>query len=420
MLVFYALGLTSPMALASDVSIAGQLSAVYNPSTKVTSIYYGDNEGHLNEIQVNSSSVEIAHYDLTELDSLPTITSPTVSAVYSSISKSDLVFYLSGTSTENVVMISEISGPHNITVSYPSGNNFIVNGSAEPANQWQSVWAAVDNSGNVDYGLQIINGQDDPDTYGPRGYVFTGGAVGNFANSNVNIYGQIGRDPEHLQQQVQVFYDPNWAVFIAAFDPEGEGHIHTVAYNPATDYYYSEDLMNTTGSVHMDDTANGSGGSVAVCTPSGFSFATNGNDAELYYYGGDGNMHEIASTSPGSWGSLDITKSANSPQIQQGCGPISAVYNSFTGETDVAYTSPNDSTPTGYQLNVITGAVLGSWSFPYTVTGAGSPINSTPMSSTTDSSGNADTYYIGTDSSGYEHLYELIGNNNFNVVMIGN
>lgn len=319
-------------------------------------------------------------------------------------------------------MVTENIAAGTATASYPSANNFLVGGTPEPANRWQSVWAAVDNNLDVDFGVQIINGQDDPDQYGPRGYVFAGGIVGPFAGQNVNIYKGISRDPEHLQQQVQLFFDPSWqgGAFVVAFDPEGEGHIHTVAFNPSTGYYYSEDLMNTTNSVAMQDTASGSGGNYAVCTPSGFAYATSGSDAELYYYGTDGYLHEITSTQADSWGSLDINKSAiGSPLVGQGCGPITAIYSSALAETAVVYTSPNSATFTGYQLNVIAGAGLGAWTYKTKITNSGVPILGTPMSSTRDfATGSTATFYLGKNTAG-EWLYKIYGTTSYSIQNLG-
>lgn len=422
LILYCAIAFCCPGVLAqSSITQATQISAVYNSNTGYQSVYFADSNGHLNERQI-SSGYSIQKFDLTQINNLPTITSPTVSAVYYPTTGANLIFYLSGTSTANVVMVTETGISGHATVSFPSANNFLVGGSPQPANRWQSVWAAVDGNLDVDFGVQIINGQDDPDQYGPRGYVFVGGVEGNFTGKNENIYKGIGRDPEHLQQQVQLFYDPSWedGVFIVAFDPEGEGHIHTVAYNSSNGYYYSEDLMNTTDSVAMQDTASGSGGNYAVCTPSGFAYATNGSDAELYYYGTDGYLHEITSTSADSWGSLDINKSAtNSPLVGQGCGPISAIYNPSLAETAVAYTSPNGATPSGYQLNVITGAGLGKWTYRTQITTSGTPILGSPMSSTRDFTlGTTATFYIGKNSQG-EWLYKLIGGTSYSIHNLG-
>ena len=91
----------------SPISGATQFSAVYNIYTSTQCLYFLDANHQINEIRTNSTGQVSIAYNVTKTYGLPAVNSPTISAVYDATTHQNLIFYLSGSSTANVIEVSE-------------------------------------------------------------------------------------------------------------------------------------------------------------------------------------------------------------------------------------------------------------------------------------------------------------------------
>jgi hypothetical protein len=391
--------------------------AVYNANINSDEIYFVDSQFHIRYVLVSAGAENPnAEVDLTSLTNSPISASPVIAATYVASVNKTYVHFIDASGH-----IQELSGSqatwtrNDITP--------IINGALVTANPWVSVASAYQPEDNT---LDIVWGWPsggNPDKYGPevqlvrRSYNFS-------TNSWMfeNIYDHMGggRGPEHLETQVTL---TTWGegVLIATFDPEGEGHIHAVAYNPSKNpsWLQSPDIMDQADTIGMNVTINGgiSGNNTPTCKAGGISMFFNplydsksGEDIFYYtrgfYIGYDGNTHAVTWAGT-NWSASDVTKISSSPQIF-GCSSFTGVGNPVGEDSPpvLFYLSQNG---TGYQINEISWIYypnggpqgLGALDYGLIATIAGGPnssiqpIANTPLASVYDPTlSTVNVYYV--------------------------